>query len=524
MVVTGHGVDSISGGRAPGAAPLIEAVGLGVKYTLGSRRESVQARTYRTLLRRKRSHEFWALKDVSFAGAAGDIVGIVGQNGSGKSTLCRVLGGLLRPDAGRLTVRGRTSALLSLGTGFDVRLSGRENVFLNGLMLGLSKREVVALMPSIIEFSGLDRFIDQPLAHYSSGMRARLGFSIGAMVEPEILVLDEALSVGDLEFTARAGAKLQALLGRASLVVVVTHGLEFVESFCTRALWLDRGVTRAAGQPGEVVARYREAIPKPNVPPVAVELGGGVPASPSYQVVSVRDLGIRFSLRAVTRSGRGRIGRAEKARLRRLWALREVTFTIGKGEIVGIIGPNGAGKTTLCKALTGILKPDTGQVSVAGEVTALLTLGAGFNVELTGRDNVLLNGMMLGMPKARVREVYADIVAFSGIGSFIDEPVKHYSAGMRSRLGFSIAAMLNPDILIIDEALSAGDASFYEKATAKVLELMTRANAVIVVTHNLNFVETVCTRAIWLDKSALRLDGDPRDVIEAYRASSQSAQ
>ena len=513
------------GGRAAEAVSLVEAVGLGVRFTLGSRREDVQSLTYRALLNRKKHEEFWALKDVSFTGGAGDIVGIIGANGAGKTTLCRVLAGLLRPDAGTLTVKGETSALLVLGTGFNTQLSGRENIFLNGLMLGLSKREITALLPQIVDFSGLGRFIDEPLKHYSSGMKSRLGFSIAAMVEPEILILDETLRVGDLEFTVKAGEKLQALIGKAKMVMVATHSLDFVETYCTRALWLDRGTVQATGRPDQVVPRYREAIPKPDPARNTPELRRNTPQSRSPQVVVASHVAVKFFLRETKHHGEEKIRHIPafwKGRQRPFWALNDISFTVNEGEIVGVIGPNGAGKTTLCKVLTGILKPDEGQVSVAGEITALLTVGAGFNHQLTGQDNIYLNGMMLGMPKRRVRDVYPRIVAFSGLGRFIEEPVKCYSGGMRSRLGFSIAAMLEPDVLIIDEALNAGDAAFYEKAAARIQEIMTRAKAVIVVTHNLAFVESVCTRTLWLHEGRILFDGIPGEAVAYYRHASQA--
>jgi teichoic acid transport system ATP-binding protein len=215
---------------------LIEAVGVGVKYTLGRKREDLQSLAYNMVLRRKKKETFWALKAVDLIGSPGDILGIIGGNGAGKTTLCRVLSGLLRPDTGRLHLGGRVSALLALGTGFNAQLSGRENIFLNGLMLGLSRSQTEALLPEIVEFSGLERFLDEPLKHYSSGMKARLGFSIAVTIEPEILIMDEALGVGDLEFSEKAGRRMQELVGKAKMVIVVTHQMNFVERYCTCAL------------------------------------------------------------------------------------------------------------------------------------------------------------------------------------------------------------------------------------------------------------------------------------------------
>jgi teichoic acid transport system ATP-binding protein len=195
-----------------------------------------------------------------------------------------------------------------------------------------------------------------------------------------------------------------------------------------------------------------------------------------------------------------------------------VSFTLNEGDILGLIGPNGAGKSTLCRVLTHILVPDRGTVEVAGDVTALLQLGGGFNGQLTGRDNVFLNGMMLGMPRRRVQSAYPGIVEFAGLSRFIGEPIKHYSQGMRARLGFSTAAALEPDIFIIDEALNTGDAAFQEKALMRIGELIARARAVILVTHSLQIVERLCTRAICLDRGAIVFDGSAATGVAHYRA------
>jgi teichoic acid transport system ATP-binding protein len=496
-------------------APLVEAAGLGVRYVLGGRQDDVQSLAFRALLRGKKPEELWALKDVTFEATAGDVVGIIGANGAGKTTLCRVLAGLIRPDAGRLAIRGTTSALLSLGTGFDAELSGRENVFLNGLMLGLSKGVIEERLPEIVEFSGLARFIDQPLKHYSSGMRARLGFSIAAMVEADILVLDEALSAGDREFTERAGEKLEALLARARLVVIVTHQLGFAERYCTKALWLDRGAVRAHGKPRDVVSLYRASLPVRPRLDAHLPRQRHRPPGGSRSVLCVDRVSIEFPLNEPF-NGTAPMGHRAPSGRAAMRALHDVSFVLQEGEVLGVIGHNGAGKTTLCRVLTGILRPDTGRVSVAGEVTALLTLGAGFNGQLTGHDNIFVNGMMLGMQKRRIRQVLGRIVEFSGLGSFIDQPVKHYSQGMRSRLGFSIAVELEPDVLIVDEALNAGDAAFHQKVVGRIRELIREARAVILVSHDLAFVEAVCTRVLWLREGCVAFDGLSGEAVARY--------
>ena len=504
--------------------PLLEAVNLGVKFTVGAGREDAQSWTYRTLVHRKKREQFWALENVSLTGSAGDIIGLIGANGAGKTTLCRVLAGLIRPDAGTLAVNGTTSALLSLGTGFNPDLSGRENVILNGLMLGLSRREVAGLLPRIVEFAGLGAYVDQPLKHYSTGMKSRLGFSIGAMIEPEILILDETLSAGDREFSVRAGERLRALIASARLVVVVTHHLAFAGRYCTRAVWLDRGRICAVGPADEIVAAYDASIGsrRPSLPDPRVR----TPVPGTRPLIVARQLAVRFRLRRATREDRDPRRSFPILRPRRprtFAALEDVSLTLNEGEVLGIVGRNGAGKSTLCRVLRGLLAPDAGRVDVAGDVTALLTLSAGFNRLISGRDNIYLNGMLLGMSRRRLRGLCDEIIAFSGLSRFIDEPVKHYSPGMRTRLGFAVAAKLEPDILVLDEVLSAGDGAFQQKAALAIQELMTRAKAVVVVTHNLAFVETVCTRALWLDGGRVRFDGAPAETVARYRRATVKA-
>jgi len=353
-------------------------------------------------------------------------------------------------------------------------------------------------------------------------MKSRLAFSIAAMLEPEILILDETLSAGDLEFSEKAGKKLEQIIAKSKLVIVVTHQMSFVEKYCTLGLWIDGGQVRANGLPCEVVELYKESVQGRSKKLRVINLPRTEPKSGASGVVEARNLGLKFSLTPDRDLDTGRADAKRNIWGRRkaaFWALKDVDFTVDEGDVLGIIGANGAGKTTLCKVLSSILKPDRGNIFVNGRITALLTFGAGFNIQLTGRDNVYLNGMTLGIRKRELRDLYFDIVEFSGLAKFIDQPVKTYSSGMRARLGFSIAAMIKPDVFIIDEALSTGDISFYEKASAKIQELIASAKAVIVVTHNMAFVEKVCTRALWLDNGIVKFDGDPREAVVRYRES-----
>ena len=202
-----------------------------------------------------------------------------------------------------------------------------------------------------------------------------------------------------------------------------------------------------------------------------------------------------------------------------IWALKDVSFEVAEGEVVGIIGRNGAGKSTLLKILSKITHPTEGNINIRGRVASLLEVGTGFHEELTGRENVYLNGSILGMKKQEVDKCFDAIVDFSGVEKFIDTQVKRYSSGMRLRLGFAVAAHLEPDVLIVDEVLAVGDAGFQKKCLDSMEGLRSGGRTVLFVSHNLAAVENLCSRGIWLDDGKVRKDGEAKEVILAYMAS-----
>lgn len=197
-------------------------------------------------------------------------------------------------------------------------------------------------------------------------------------------------------------------------------------------------------------------------------------------------------------------------------ALSEVSFEVKRGEIVGIIGRNGAGKSTLLKVISGIFKPTEGKVVTAGRVAPMLELGSGFDMELSGHDNIFLNGAILGFSEEFLKSKYDEIVAFSELGEFIDMPLKTYSSGMLARLAFSVATMIEPEILIVDEILSVGDAAFQEKSRARMMELMSGGTTVLFVSHSMNQIREMCERAIWLEHGQVRAIGETQEVCEQY--------
>ena len=199
-------------------------------------------------------------------------------------------------------------------------------------------------------------------------------------------------------------------------------------------------------------------------------------------------------------------------------ALSDVSFEIERGEAFGVVGGNGSGKSTLLKLVAGLLRPDAGSVRVDGRVAALIELGAGFHPEISGRENVFINGTLLGLTHREIERRFDDIVAFAGLEDFLEEPVKNYSSGMYVRLGFAVAIHTDPDILLVDEVLSVGDEAFGHKCRRKIEEHLERGGTLLVVSHALDLIEELCGRALWLDRGHGRLVGEPRRVIDAYRA------
>ncbi|MDQ3516884.1 MAG: ABC transporter ATP-binding protein, partial [Gemmatimonadota bacterium] len=198
------------------------------------------------------------------------------------------------------------------------------------------------------------------------------------------------------------------------------------------------------------------------------------------------------------------------------WALRDVSFTVAPGEVLGIIGPNGAGKSTALSILSGILWPDRGSIRVTGRIGALIELAAGFHPELTGRENVFLQGAIMGMRRAEIARHFDEIVEFAGFPEFIDTPIKHYSSGMNARLGFSVAAHLDPEVLLVDEVLSVGDRAFQQRAFERLSEVVRRGTPVVVVSHQLERVASLCNRAILLSQGTVAFEGPAAECVAKY--------
>lgn len=248
----------VKNGRNNGTESIISLENVSVSYRLPSERiGTFKEYAIRALQRKIKIQNFWALTDVNLEVHKGEVFGLIGNNGAGKSTMLKVISKVLKPSKGRVMVFGKIAPLLELGAGFHPELSGRENVFLNGALLGYSRAEMEAVFDDIVEFSELDQFINSPIRTYSSGMYARLGFAVATAHVPEILILDEILSVGDEAFQRKCNLRMKSFQQSGATVLMVSHGLDMMEGMCDRIAWIDHGKVLKIGEPKETIAAYR---------------------------------------------------------------------------------------------------------------------------------------------------------------------------------------------------------------------------------------------------------------------------
>ncbi len=237
---------------------IIELRNIFMKFRMASQRvETLKEFVIRTIKRQLSFEDFVAVNDVSFDVKRGEVVGLIGLNGSGKSTTLKIISGILKPTSGSVVIKGKISPLIELGAGFDFDLTARENVFLNGAVLGYSKKEMLEKMDEIIEFSELQDFMDTPIKNFSSGMVARLAFAIATQIDPEILIVDEILGVGDFLFQQKCEQRINKMMSGGTTVVIVSHSIEQIERLCDRVVWLDHGKVVMIGETAEVCNQYR---------------------------------------------------------------------------------------------------------------------------------------------------------------------------------------------------------------------------------------------------------------------------
>ena len=284
-------------------AVAIEAQELSKRYRIGQTqaaygtlRDSLARTASRFTGTREESHarqEIWALREVSFNVREGEVLGVIGRNGAGKSTLLKILTRITAPTSGRAVIRGRVGSLLEVGTGFNPELTGRENVFLNGSILGMKRREIQHKLSDIIEFSGIETFIDTPVKRYSSGMSVRLAFAVAAHLEPEIMLVDEVLAVGDAEFQQRCLGRMEQFSGTGRTVLFVSHNMQTINQLCDRAIWIDGGRIVDEGDPSDVVTNYLRTS----------RTSGSVMSWPDDQSAPGDDLARLLSVRAIDQHG-----------------------------------------------------------------------------------------------------------------------------------------------------------------------------------------------------------------------------
>jgi len=244
-----------------------------------------------------------------------------------------------------------------------------------------------------------------------------------------------------------------------------------------------------------------------------------LPSASERTTISVRNLDVTyrttFEKRPTLRSAILRAGRGERS-VREIKAVQDVSFDVRQGAVLGIIGNNGAGKSTLVRTIAGILPPTRGRIEVHGRVSTLLSLGVGFNGQLSGHENVVLGGLAAGYSRTEIEEKYEEIAEWTELGDFLDLPMRTYSSGMYSRLAFAVAVHMEPDILLVDEALCTGDAKFKEKATNKMMELVGQARTMILVSHALGTIRDMCSEAIWMHQGRLMVHAPPLEVVQKY--------
>ncbi|MGB6265461.1 MAG: ABC transporter ATP-binding protein [Candidatus Acidiferrales bacterium] len=328
---------------------VIHVEGLGKRYRIGERESylalrDVIARAFSAPFKRNGARRtvdhLWALRDVSFDVQQGEVVGLIGRNGAGKSTLLKLLSRITRPTTGFAEIHGRVGTLLEVGTGFHPELTGRENIFLSGAILGMSRREILRKHDAMVEFAEVERFLDTPLKHYSSGMQMRLAFSVAAHLEPEILFVDEVLSVGDLAFQKKCLGKMEEVSKTGRTIVFVSHQMNQVRRLCKRVLWIDAGRIREQGDTGQVVAQYESASLLPEEAGANGNrcfLGWSVCGQGNVVRDGLRDVALHFRVHLVEPLSRGHFGLAvmnDSSAVLAGWGFDDLDLASGLQEIV----------------------------------------------------------------------------------------------------------------------------------------------------------------------------------------------
>jgi len=374
------------------AAIVVEALGKRYSITQSGRqpystlRDTIASgvkRGVRTSAVKKAEVDFWALQDVSFTIGQGDVLGIIGRNGAGKSTLLKLLSRITEPTTGKIRIRGRVASLLEVGTGFHPELTGRENIFLNGAILGMSRREIVSRFDEIVDFAEVEQFLDTPVKRYSSGMYVRLAFAVAANLDPEVLIVDEVLAVGDSQFQRKCLGKMKDFsTSEGRTVLFVSHSMASVRALCTRALWLDHGRVRMEGSSLDVIRGYLET-----------SMEGGETTRSLETVKRLPGQGERLMITRVTLNDGESVQHGEPLRVRIDYELRDAVADVAFG--VGFSSPEGVRMMSLDSDLESERRnlggPHTGSVTLMLPVLRLQPGRYALDVAARSGDNVSLD-------------------------------------------------------------------------------------------------------------------------------------
>ena len=473
---------------------------------------------------------------------------LCGPSGCGKSTLLRQLKPALAPHGvrqGRILFRDAPLEQVDQRTqaariGF-VQQSPENQIVTDKVWhelafglesLGTDTPTIRRRVAEMAAFFGIEDWFYRDVAELSGGQKQLLNLASVMAMQPDVLILDEPTSqldpIAASDFLAVLG-KINRELGTA--VVLTEHRLEEAFPLATAVAVMDRGRLLCTGTPQQVGRQLKTLGHGMFLAmPAAMRIWASVDTEAPCPV-TVRE-GRDFLRRYAAERPLGPLPR-EEAHPRRepvitargVWfryepdspdVVKGLDLTLGRGEFLALLGGNGAGKSTLLKVISGILKPTRGTVHVHGNIVPMLELGSGFDMELTGRENIYLNGAILGYSESFLKEKYDEIVAFSELGDFIEMPLRSYSSGMITRLAFSIATIVKPDVLIVDEILSVGDAAFQKKSEARMRELMNGGTTVLLVSHSAEQIESLCSRALWLQKGGLVQIGPAYEVCRAY--------
>ena len=455
-----------------------------------------------------------ALNDVSLTVYPGEIRGLIGENGSGKSTVTSIVAGMQECDSGAMTFQGQSWKPLSMidalhkGIGMIVQESGTipgitvaENIFLaesekykNKFGL-INRKKMNADATRVMKNIGVNDVTGEMLMQKLDFQTRKLvEIAKVVMKEPQILVIDETSTALSHDGREILYDIMNRFRKENKSVIFISHDLDEIMEVCdTLTVLRDGKIIRTFEKAEFEAGAIRASM-------IGRELQGDYYRS-DFQASSQPE--VALDVRNLVYEDR----------------LKGISFQVHKGEAWGLVGSNGSGKSTLLKAICGVLKPYKGEIIRNGNISPLLELGAGFDPNLTARENIFLNGTILGHSMEYMRQHFDEIVEFAELENFLDAPIKNFSSGMRARLGFAVATVVDPDILIVDEVLAVGDYAFQQKCLKRMSEMLDGGTTLVFVSHSIDQVKKLCDHAVWINKGTIMQTGDVNTVCDAYMAS-----